>query len=101
MAVTLDQAKAFLKVDADITEDDSLITMLINAADERIRKSTGKKNNGEGLYDLCILQLVAHWYENRKIYSDKPGAINSIPESVDSLLIHIAGCSDYPEVGDD
>ena len=41
--------------------------------------------------------LVAHWYENRAVYSAKPGAINDIPHTVTALLIHIAQCSDYPE----
>nr|DAF15138.1 MAG TPA: tail connector protein [Caudoviricetes sp.] len=39
--------------------------------------------------------LVAHWYENRTIYSAKPGAINDIPHSVTALLIHIAQCGAY------
>lgn len=98
MAVTLEQAKNYLKLDSDIVEDDELITSLIDAAANYVEQSTGKKDAGNPTYDLCIKLLVAHWYENRTIYSAKPGAINDIPHSVTQLLIHIASSSAYPEV---
>ena len=100
MAVTLAQAKNYLKLDNDITDDDELVTSLISAADDYVRRTTGKVNTGDNqsqLYDLCIKMLVAHWYENRAVYSKKPGAINVIPHTVTALLTHIAQCSDYPE----
>ncbi|WP_303274919.1 head-tail connector protein [uncultured Dialister sp.] len=100
MAVTLSQAKNYLKIDSDITEDDELITGLIDAANDYVKRTTGKTNNGDNsssLYDLCLEMLVAHWFENRAVYSAKPGAINDIPHTVTALLIHIAQCSDYPE----
>ena len=93
MAVTLAQAKNYLKIDADITEDDELITELINAAVDYVERTTGKTNNGENsssLYDLCVKMLVAHRYENRAVFSAKPGAINDIPHTVTALLIHIS-----------
>lgn len=98
MAVTLEQAKNYLKLDSDIVEDDELITSLIDAAANYVEQSTGKKNAGNPTYDLCIKLLVAHWYENRAIYSAEPGAINDIPHSVTQLLIHIASSSAYPAV---
>lgn len=100
MAVTLAQAKNYLKIDADITEDDEFITELINAAVDYVERTTGKTNNGDNsssLYDLCVKMLVAHWYENRAVYSAKPGAINDIPHTVTALLIHISQCNAYPE----
>ena len=100
MAVTLAQAKNWLKIDSDITDDDELITELISAANEYIADRTGKRNNGSALYDQCIKLLVCHWYENRAIYSSKPGAINPIPHSADALIIHIAQCSRYPDLGE-
>lgn len=98
MAVTLEQAKNYLKLDSDIVEDDELITSLIDAAANYVEQSTGKKNAENPTYDLCIKLLVAHWYENRAIYSAKPGSINDIPHSVTQLLIHIASSSAYPAV---
>lgn len=98
--VTLEQAKNYLKIDSDITDDDNLVTSLINAAGDYVKRTTGKINtnaNSSQLYDLCVKMLVSHWYENRAAYSSKPGAINDIPHTVTALLIHIAQCAAYPE----
>lgn len=98
--VTLEQAKNYLKIDNDITDDDELVSSLISAAGDYVKRTTGKTNDGADvsqLYDLCIKMLVAHWYENRAVYSSKPGAINVLPHTVTALLTHIAQCSAYPE----
>ena len=61
--VTLEQAKNYLKIDSDITDDDNLVTSLINAAGDYIKRTTGKINtnaNSSQLYDLCVKMLVAH-----------------------------------------
>lgn len=97
MAVTLQQAKTYLKVDDDITDDDELISGMITAAEEYVERSTGKTNDNSSLYDLCIKLLVVHWYENRAIYSQKSGNVQDIPHSVTQMLIHIASSSAYPE----
>lgn len=58
MAVTLAQAKNYLKLDNDITDDDELVTSLISAAGDYVRRTTGKVNTGDNqsqLYDLCLL----------------------------------------------
>lgn len=98
MAVTLEQVKNYLKVDEDIKDDDELISSLISAAVDYVEKTTGKRADGSQLCELCVKQLVAHWYENRAVYSSKPGAINVLPHTVTALLTHIAQCEAYPEV---
>lgn len=99
MVVTLEQAKNYLKVDEDITDDDELISSLISAASDYVERTTGKMADGSPLCELCVKQLVAHWYENRAVYSSKPGAINVLPHTVTALLTHIAQCEAYPEAG--
>lgn len=99
MTVTLEQAKNYLKVDEDITDDDELISSLISAASDYVERTTGKMADGSPLCELCVKQLVAHWYENRAVYSSKPGAINVLPHTVTALLTHIAQCEAYPEAG--
>jgi uncharacterized phage protein (predicted DNA packaging) len=94
--VTLDKAKNYLRIDADITDDDDLVNNLILAAENYVEQTTGKKNNDNPTYDLCVMLIVAHWYENRQIYSSKPGAINEIPLSANALIKHIAMASSYP-----
>lgn len=42
MAVTLEQAKEYLRIDEDLTEDDALIGGLIEAAIDYLEQTTGK-----------------------------------------------------------
>lgn len=99
MAVTLDHVKNYLKVDVD--EDDELIESLMAAANDYVERTTGKRADGSELCELCVKMLVAHWYENRAVYSSKPGAINVLPHTVTALLTHIAQCEAYPEAKND
>jgi uncharacterized phage protein (predicted DNA packaging) len=62
MAVTLDLAKQWLKIDWN--DEDSLIAMLIDGAKEELLKS-GIKERESLVYDRAILMLVSHWYANR------------------------------------
>ena len=53
--VTLEQAKNYLKIDTDITDDDNLVTSLINAAGDYIKRTTGKINtNANRIADFLI-----------------------------------------------
>lgn len=65
--VSLDEAKNYLRVDID--EDDSLISMMLQSAEQHLKNATGytyedteKQYAQEKLY---ILLLVGYWYENR------------------------------------
>ena len=98
MAVSLEAAKQYLKLDADIFEDDELIEGLIEGANEYIEQCTGKRNDDSKLYDLCIKLLVAHWFENRATLNTKPGTWEEMPHAVTALLKHISLASHYPPV---
>lgn len=96
MAVTLKDAKEYLRIDADIDDEDTLVTSLIDAANEYIEQCTGKQNDNSKLYDLCVKLLVAHWFENRAAIMTKPGAWGEMPHSVTALLTHISLAGHYP-----
>lgn len=100
MAVSLEAAKQYLKLDADIVEDDELIEGLIEGANEYIEQCTGKRNDNSKLYDLCIKLLVAHWYENRATFYPKPGNLSEMPHAVTALIRHIGLASHYPALDD-
>jgi uncharacterized phage protein (possible DNA packaging) len=107
--MTLDEAKKYLRVDGDITDDDTLIQSSLIAAASYINGKTGKTKvktgvDGEGLpiygditedelYNLCLKMLLAHWYENR--VPQIPGAYTNVDHSVDALITHISLCGDY------
>jgi|SRR5690554_3397441 len=105
--MTLEDAKIYLRVDAD--DDDDLIQTLITAAESYINEQTGKTKmitgtdeDGEPIYEgineselwkLAVKLLLAHWYENRGV--EIPGNLTKINHSVDALVHHIAMCGDY------
>ena len=65
-AVSVDEAKAFLRV-TDTAEDD-LVSMLVDAAQARVEGTTGLvlDTSSAAPLRLCILMLVAHAFEHRE-----------------------------------
>ena len=96
--ITLEEAKVYLKVESNVTEDDELITALISAASEYIQNATGKADSGSKIYDLCEKVLIAHWYENRGVATT--ANIIEMPHTVQAMLTHIKLSGAYPESGD-
>ena len=96
--VELERFKLYAHVDH--ADDDQLIQSLIAAADTAVRDMTGKVPPGETdeLFDVAILQLSAHWYENRTPVTEV--SVNEVPFTVQMLLNHIALSSRYPEKED-
>lgn len=100
MAVTLEQVKEYLRIDEDLIEDDELISSLIEAATDYMEQTTGKKyNDNSQLYVLAVKMLVAHWYENRSIFSTKTN-VNNLPHSIEAIINHISLASKYEPLGD-
>lgn len=93
--MTLDDAKLYMRVDDDA--DDTLITSLITAAQQYIERKTGKVYKPEDeLWNLCIKQLVSHWYENREVQATSTRSnLVTIDHTVDTMISHIALCGDY------
>ena len=63
--LTLDRFKLYAHIDH--ADEDELIESLIRAADTAVRDMTGKEppSDSDELFDTAVLQLTAHWYENR------------------------------------
>ena len=95
MAVTLEDLKNYLKVDADITEDDELLKSMMAAAVEYIEQLTGKKFNEDAeLFNIAERELILQWYENRTSYTTKTN-LNELPHSLSAILRHIALAQHY------
>lgn len=91
--LNLEKVKRFIRVEHD--EDDELLEGLMKTAGEYIEGVTGKRAEGSQAYKLAVLQLTAHWYENRiPVVS---GTVADVPLTVDLLVKHIALCGEYPE----
>ena len=61
--MTLEEVKNFLKVDFD--DDDSLITLQIEAAEEYITDAVGQYTESSARRKLLLLNIVSALYENR------------------------------------
>ena len=96
--VELERFKLYAHVDH--ADDDQLILSMIAAADIAVRDMTGKRPPSETdeLFDIAILQLSAHWYENRTPVTDV--SVTEVPFTVQMLLNYIAMSSRYPEKED-
>ncbi len=95
MAVTLEDLKNYLKVDADITEDDELLKSMMAAAVDYIEQLTGKKFNEDAeLFNIAERELILQWYENRTSYTTKTN-LNELPHSLSAILRHIALAQHY------
>ena len=95
MAVTLEDLKNYLKVDADITEDDELLKSMMAAAVDYIEQLTGKKFNEDAeLFNIAERGLILQWYENRTSYTTKTN-LNELPHSLSAILRHIALAQHY------
>jgi len=64
MIITLEEAKLYLRVDAN--DDDSLITLQIKAAEEYLKNSTGKTfDDTNPIAKLLCMLYVQNLYDNR------------------------------------
>lgn len=93
--VDLSRFCEYARIDAQ--GDEALITSLLSAAEMTIVDKTGKlpPDEGDDLYQVAIMMLAAHWYDNRTPTGTE---IREIPYTMDMLIAHIAICSRYPEV---
>ena len=87
--------KEFLRIDADLTDDDALLASLSSAAGSYLEQTTGKKfQDDSALMTLAVKQLVLLWYENRTSYTTKT-AVNLLPNHLQSIIWHIAQAGVY------
>ena len=95
--VMLADLKEYLKIDQDITDDDSLISSLADAAISYLEQTTGKAyNDDSSLMHMAVCQLVLLWYENRTPFTTKTN-VNDIPNSLNAIIKHIALAQAYPD----
>lgn len=108
MSVSLADIKLYLRVTGD--DEDALIAAQVTAAESYLLGKVSKTKRRAGidasgadifveiaddpLFQQCIKLMVAHWYENREIEAAGV-SLSQIPHTVDAILAHIEGCSDY------
>lgn len=90
MIVDKTEIKDYLKITDD--EEDEIVESLQVAAEEYLTNAGVKKDYDKKLYVLAIKLLIAHWYDNRMIQSDKAHAKLSF--SLDAIILQLIYSSD-------
>lgn len=101
--LTAADLKLYLRISGDA--EDALITAQIAASTAYLMGKLSKtvrlveggtdiQIENDPLFQQCIKLMVAHWYENREIEAAGV-SLSQIPHTVDAILAHIEGCSDY------
>ena len=90
MIVTLEEVKDWLRV--DFIDDDTLITTLINAAEEYLKNATGITFDATNyLAKIFCMTLIADWYENRELIGKASDQVRPILQSILSQLTYSYG----------
>lgn len=90
MILTLAEAKNFLKVDSDITDDDTLIQCLIDAAETNLDNSVDFTFDSTNPYaKLYVSILVNDYYNNR---SSTQEIKLKTRDSLQSILLQLQYC---------
>lgn len=86
MGISLDDVKSFLRISFE--DDDDYINSLITMSKQLIEEQTGVEySENDEVYNMAILQAVAHFYDKRESVSDKSAI--TVPYTLDCLIKHI------------
>lgn len=88
--ISLNEAKSYLKLDLDYTDEDTDITDLITAAETYLTNAGCVLNSGDEVAKLAEKMLVVHWYENR----ETTGQGNLLDFGLQSLITQLQYCYD-------
>ena len=86
MTLQVSDIKAYLRITHDV--DNTFLEGLMQTAKDFIKEQTGVAfQDGDKVYEQCVLFMVAHLYDNRAGVTDK--SIYEIPYTLDALIRHI------------
>lgn len=91
--LTLSEAKKYLKLEDDYTDEDLDIQSLIDAAEIYLVNAGCTLKPDDALAKLAIKILVVNWYENRSIEITGRN-FNKIKFSLDSIISQLKYCYD-------
>lgn len=88
-AQKLAYVKSFLRLEADYTQEDVLISSLITASEQYIKNGTGVTVRYQGeLEKLAVALLCCHLYENREVFTAGK-IIYKLPFSLQAILFQL------------
>lgn len=93
-----EELKLYLKIDS--VDEDVLLKILIESAEEKLLEAGIKKDYERALYKLAVLMLVAHWYTNRGIVSEDRVEQHEMPQGITGIIFTLQ-LSQKQEVSDE
>lgn len=91
--LSLNEAKKYLRLDDDYTDEDADIQPFIDAAEMYLINAGCTLKPDDQLAKLAIKILVSNWYENRCIEITGPN-FNKIKFSLDVIITQLKYCYD-------
>ena len=90
MVTNLEEIKQFLKLEPEDIDEDVILQIIIDAAEEYLNDATGKIfTESSAKAKLFIMVLVTDWYENRDMIGK---ASDKIRLTIQSLLLQLEYC---------
>lgn len=88
MILKLAEAKKYLRIDVDDTDEDDSIQSLIDSAEVYLTNAGCVLNVGDAVAELAIKMLVNHWYNHR----EPTGKVDLLAFGLSSLIIQLQNC---------
>lgn len=95
MLMTLEEMKKYLRIDSDYTEEDELITTLIESAEEMLINQTGlslEQLSKSKLSKVYISKYVAEMFENRGSSERTSSKTQNV---LDAIIAQLSICQSY------
>lgn len=86
--ISVEEAKKYLRIELEYTEEDGDIEKLIAAANRYLINAGCVLNDGDDLAELAQKMLVVHWYENREAVGDA----NELPFGLRNIIEQLKYC---------
>lgn len=85
MLLDVTEAKSYLRLEEDYTDEDNDIEALLSAAEGYLKNAGCTLNDGDEVAKLAVKILVVHWYENR----DTIGKGDNLAFGLQSLITQL------------
>ncbi|MBP1083501.1 head-tail connector protein [Bacillus capparidis] len=93
MIITVNEAKRYLRIEEDFTEDNEDVGALISAAEKYLKNAGCMLNPDDEMAKLAVKMLTIHWYENR----EPIGKGNKLAFGLQSLITQLQHCYEEGE----
>ena len=86
--ITVDEAKKYLRIEPEYTDEDEDISAIIAAAEQYLLNAGCILNDGDELAKLAEKMLVVLWYENR----ESIGNADELPFGLRNIIEQLKYC---------